>query len=68
MYTLASAPGRVFSTDEILGRVWGAEYLGQPQVVYVHMRWLRKKLESDPDHPELLLTIRGVGYKLAAGK
>ena len=68
LYTLASAPGRVFSTDEILGRVWGAEYLGQPQVVYVHMRWLRKKLESDPDHPELLLTIRGVGYKLAAGK
>ena len=68
LYTLASAPGRVFSTDEILGRVWGAEYLGQPQVVYVHMRWLRKKLESDPEHPELLLTIRGVGYKLAAGK
>jgi DNA-binding response OmpR family regulator len=44
--------------------VWGAEFIGQPQVVYVHIRWLRQKIESDPDHPTRLLTVRGVGYKL----
>jgi len=61
---LASQPEKVFSTEEILAQVWGAEFIGQPQVVYVHIRWLRQKLESDPDHPQRILTVRGVGYKL----
>jgi DNA-binding response OmpR family regulator len=61
---LATQPERVFSTEEILAQVWGAEFVGQPQVVYVHIRWLRQKLESDPDHPQRILTVRGVGYKL----
>lgn len=61
---LATQPERVFSTEEILAQVWGAEFIGQPQVVYVHIRWLRQKLESDPDHPQRILTVRGVGYKL----
>ena len=61
---LASQPEKVFSTEDILAQVWGAEFVGQPQVVYVHIRWLRQKLESDPDHPERILTVRGVGYKL----
>jgi len=65
LYTLALEPNRVFSIDELLGRVWGAEFLGQPQVVYVHMRWLREKVEPDPNRPRHLLTVRGVGYKLA---
>ncbi len=65
LYTLASEPNRVFSVDELLGRVWGAEFIGQPQVVYVHMRWLREKVEKDPNHPERILTVRGVGYKLS---
>jgi len=64
LYVLASEPGRVFSVDELLGRVWGAEFIGQPQVVYVHIRWLREKLEEDPNHPKLIRTVRGVGYKL----
>lgn len=64
LYTLALEPGKIFSIDEILGQVWGAEYIGQPQVVYVHMRWLRKKLETNPDNPKYLVTVRGVGYKL----
>jgi len=64
LYTMALEPGRVFSLDELLGRVWGAEFVGQPQVVYVHMRWLREKLEKDPDTPRRLITVRGVGYKL----
>ncbi|MCZ7673504.1 MAG: helix-turn-helix domain-containing protein [Chloroflexi bacterium] len=45
-------------------RVWGEEFLGEPQVVYVHVRWLREKIEADPQHPQRLLTVRGVGYKL----
>jgi DNA-binding response OmpR family regulator len=44
--------------------VWGAEYAGEPQVVYVHIRWLREKLEDDPAHPHRIVTMRGVGYKL----
>ena len=67
---LATQPEKVFSTEDILAQVWGAEFVGQPQVVYVHIRWLRQKLESDPDHPRRILTVRGVGYKLVthAGK
>jgi DNA-binding response OmpR family regulator len=66
LHTLALEPGRVFSIDELLGRVWGAEFIGQPQVVYVHIRWLREKLEKDPNRPNRILTVRGVGYKLHA--
>lgn len=61
---LATQPEKVFSMEDILAQVWGAEFVGQPQVVYVHIRWLRQKLESDPDRPQRILTVRGVGYKL----
>ncbi len=61
---LAREAGRVLSVDELLSRVWGAEYVGEPQVVYVHIRWLREKLETDPQHPQRIVTVRGVGYKL----
>ena len=64
LFLLASQPGKVFSTEELLAQVWGAEFVGQPQVVYVHIRWLRQKLEADPDHPLRVVTVRGVGYKL----
>ncbi|MGC8780864.1 MAG: response regulator [Anaerolineae bacterium] len=64
LYTLAQQPGRVLSAEELLARVWGAEYQGEPQVVYVHIRWLREKLEEDPNHPQRILTVRGVGYQL----
>lgn len=66
LHALAQVPGRVLSVDELLARVWGAEYVGEPQVVYVHIRWLREKLEPDPQHPRHILTVRGVGYKLVA--
>lgn len=64
LHTLALEPNRVLSVDEILDRVWGAEFIGQPQVVYVHIRWLREKIELDPSHPERILSVHGVGYKL----
>lgn len=64
LHTLALEPGRVFAVDDLLGQVWGAEFIGQPQVVYVHIRWLREKIEEDPNNPKRLITVRGVGYKL----
>jgi DNA-binding response OmpR family regulator len=66
LYTLAMEPGRVVSLDSLLSQVWGAEYVGQPQVVYVHIRWLREKIETNPDHPVRLITVRAVGYKLVS--
>ena len=61
---LARSPGRVFTREVILGRVWGANHVGDPRTVDVHVRWLRSKLEADPRHPRRLLTVRGVGYRL----
>lgn len=66
LHALALQPGRVFTVDELLGMVWGAEFIGQPQVVYVHIRWLREKIEQKPGHPKRIVTVRGVGYKLIA--
>jgi DNA-binding response OmpR family regulator len=66
LHTFALDPNRVFSVNELLAQVWGAEFIGQPQVVYVHIRWLREKIEADPNHPRYLITVRGVGYKLMA--
>lgn len=64
LQTLALDAGKVVSTDELLNRVWGAEYAGEPQVVYVNIRWLREKIETDPQNPERIINVRGVGYKL----
>jgi DNA-binding response OmpR family regulator len=65
---LAVEPDRVLTIDELLTRVWGAEYDGQPQIVYVNIRWLRQKIEKDPGNPTHLVSVRGVGYKLMAGE
>jgi DNA-binding response OmpR family regulator len=64
LHALAKEPGRVLSVDDLLARVWGSEYVGEPQVVYVHIHWLRQKLGDDPDNPKRVVTVRGVGYKL----
>jgi DNA-binding response OmpR family regulator len=64
LHTLCLAAGKVLSVDDLISRVWGAEYMGEPQVVYVHIRWLREKIESDPNKPERIINVRGVGYKL----
>jgi DNA-binding response OmpR family regulator len=63
LYTFATNPNHIVSVEDLLARVWGAEYIGQPQVVYVHIRWLREKIESVPDQPQRILTVRGKGYK-----
>lgn len=58
-----SHPDRVFSAEELLDGVWGREFVGEPQVLYVQIRGLRTKIEKDPSNPRHLLTLRGVGYK-----
>lgn len=63
-YTFATNPDIVMTVEDLLARVWGAEYIGQPQVVYVHIRWLREKIEAEPARPRRILTVRGKGYKL----
>jgi DNA-binding response OmpR family regulator len=68
LFALAIEPDRVLSIDELLARVWGAEYDGQPQIVYVNIRWLRQKIEKDSHNPTRLVSIRGVGYKLVASE
>ena len=61
--TLIRSPGRVFSRSQLLERVWGDAAYRDPRTVDVHIRHLREKLESDPRHPELIFTVRGVGYR-----
>ena len=65
LHTLMRQPGRVFTRDELLERVWGADFAGVDRVVDVHVSNLRQKLSAEPDAPDLLLTVRGLGYKLA---
>ena len=60
---LARSPGRVFSRSMLLERVWGDSAYRDPRTVDVHIRHLREKLELDPKHPELIFTVRGVGYR-----
>lgn len=60
---LVTNAGQVMPVDQLIEQVWGVEFAGEPQVVYVHVRWLREKLEDDPSNPKRLVTVRGVGYK-----
>lgn len=64
LHTLALEAGNVLSIDDLINRVWGPEFIGEPQVVYVHIRWLREKIETDPNKPKRIVNVRGVGYKL----
>jgi two-component system, OmpR family, phosphate regulon response regulator PhoB len=59
-----NAPKRVWSREQLLERVWGADFVGDSKTVDVHIRWLREKIELDPSHPVYLQTVRGFGYRL----
>jgi len=61
---LASEPGRAWSRNDLLDRVWSTEYEGYQRNIDPHINRLRKKLENDPKNPRYVLTVRGVGYKL----
>jgi len=62
---LAQRPGQVLTRDQLLDRVWGYDYLGDSRLVDVAIGRVRAKVERDPANPELLLTVRGSGYKAA---
>lgn len=61
---LMANAGTVLTTNYLLDAVWGAEFAGAVQVLYVHIGWLRKQIEEDPHTPRYLQTVRGIGYKL----
>ena len=63
LYALAGQPRRAVPIDELLTAVWGPEFIGESQVVYVHVRWLRQKIEEDPDNPRRVITVPRIGYK-----
>ena len=62
----ADHAGLVLSRDQLLERVWGYEYLGDSRLVDAHVRRLRVKIEDHPDEPRLIVTVRGLGYRLLA--
>jgi two-component system response regulator RegX3 len=57
-------PGRVLTRGQLIDRVWGSDYVGDTKTLDVHVKRLRAKLEPDPSEPKLLVTVRGLGYKL----
>ena len=60
----ADHPGMVLSRDQLLERVWGYEYLGDSRLVDAHVRRLRVKVETQPEEPTMIVTVRGMGYRL----
>ena len=57
-------PGRVLTRGQLIDRVWGSDYVGDTKTLDVHVKRVRAKIEVNPGHPELLQTVRGLGYKL----
>ena len=62
--TLVAQPGKVFSRRALLQAIWGDSAYREPRTIDVHVRHLREKIERDPSEPELILTVRGAGYRL----
>ncbi|HYO86326.1 MAG TPA: MtrAB system response regulator MtrA [Dermatophilaceae bacterium] len=63
LVALARRPWQVFSREVLLEQVWGYRHAGDTRLVNVHVQRLRSKVEKDPEHPEIVVTVRGVGYK-----
>ncbi|MCC7164751.1 MAG: response regulator transcription factor [Anaerolineae bacterium] len=57
-------PGQIVSRKTLMQKIWDTDYLGDTRTLDVHMRWLREKIEDDPNKPRLLVTVRGEGYRL----
>lgn len=66
LVALAKEPGRVFTRDALLSEVWGYRHSSDTRLVNVHVQRLRAKVEHDPENPEIVVTVRGVGYKAGA--
>ncbi len=63
LVALGRAPWKVFSREELLETVWGYRHAADTRLVNVHVQRLRSKIERDPEHPEVVVTVRGVGYR-----
>ena len=63
LVTLARTPWKVFTRDELLEQVWGYQHAADTRLVNVHVQRLRAKIEHDPEHPTIVVTVRGVGYR-----
>ncbi len=68
LVALARRPQQVFSREVLLEQVWGYRHAADTRLVNVHVQRLRSKVEKDPDHPEVVVTVRGVGYRAGATK
>lgn len=68
LVALAAAPGRVFTRQQLMEKVWGWDYFGVDRVVDVHVVNIRKALGDDPAHPRFIGTVRGVGYKFVGAR
>jgi DNA-binding response OmpR family regulator len=67
LWLLVSQAGLVVPRDRIMSEVWDANWFGSTKTLDMHVSWLRRKLRDDPTDPELLQTVRGVGYRFTAG-
>ena len=68
LVTLARKPWKVFTREELLEEVWGYRHASDTRLVNVHIQRLRSKIEADPEHPVIVLTVRGVGYRAGGDK
>ncbi|EEH63817.1 response regulator receiver domain protein [Gleimia coleocanis DSM 15436] len=66
LVALGRSPWKVFSREELLETVWGYRHAADTRLVNVHVQRLRAKIERDPEHPEIVITVRGVGYRAGA--
>ena len=63
---LIEGKGAVIKRGDLLDKVWGETWVGDPRTLDVHIRWLREKLEEDDSKPQLILTVRNVGYRMVS--
>ena len=68
LVTLARKPWKVFTREELLEEVWGYRHASDTRLVNVHIQRLRSTIEADPEHPVIVLTVRGVGYRAGGDK
>jgi two-component system response regulator MtrA len=67
LVALARKPRQVFTREVLLEQVWGYRHAADTRLVNVHVQRLRAKIERDPERPDIVVTVRGVGYKAGPG-
>ena len=66
LHTLSSSSGQALSREQLIEKVWGRNFYGNPRLINVHLGRLRKKIEDDPTNPSFIITVRGIGYRFEA--